>query len=252
MAGETNNKEFQELMIAIKGLTTSFNSFVSKPSTAGGEVEKTPGQKQTAQFEKDLTESVKYFGKGIAGAFSKLQTNLKKDFDQIGTDTFADIMINNQKRQGSELAARTNAVMKGAVVLIGDSAKTAATAFAGAMLQFNKLFMDMWGGVESAMTGIKNMAMKGLEGMGIGGGPVGSAISGFLDTLIKSIMFKFEEGLKFRDIKREAEVQLGFCDEAAVSFATNAQKYFSALTRGVATEWGKAFEIGRASCRERV
>jgi len=239
MAGETNNKEFQELMTAIKGLTTAFNSRSS--AGAGGAVEKSAGQKQTAQFEKDLTESVKYFGKGIIGAFSKMKTNIEKDFDQIKADTFSDILISNQKRTGSEMAARTNAVMKGAIVLIGDSAKTAATAFAGAMLQFNKLWNDMWGGVESAMKGMKDMAFKALEEVGIGGGPIAGALSGLLDGFIKGIMFKFEDALKQREMKRAVTMQFGTNAPEAAAFSRHMVGYYNLLGRQVSTEFAEAF-----------
>ena len=239
MAGETNNKEFQELMTAIKGLTTAFNSRSS--AGAGGAVEKSAGQKQTAQFEKDLTESVKYFGKGIIGAFSKMKTNIEKDFDQIKADTFSDILISNQKRTGSEMAAQTNAVMKGAIVLIRDSAKTAATAFAGAMLQFNKLWNAMMGGIEDAMKGMKDMAFKALEGVGIGGGPIAGALSGLLDGFIKGIMFKFEDALKQREMKRAVTMQFGTNAPEAAAFSRHMVGYYNLLGRQVSTEFAEAF-----------
>jgi hypothetical protein len=131
--------------------------------------------------------------------------------------------------------------MKNSAILIMDAAKTASTAFAGSMIQFNKLWSEAMTGVEGAMKAVKNTAFKALEGVGIGGGPIGTAISGLLDGFIQGIMFRFEEGLKGRQIRREVQIQLGTDSGQVDAFTNTMTGYFGKIGREATLQFGTAF-----------
>lgn len=234
MAGETDNKAFEDFVSAIKDLTNKVKS--------GSETKtKDPSKALTEKFEKDMSESVKYLTKGTRDAVTKFAGNLKKEFDDIETDSFGHILDSNMKRLGVEYSSKAGSVMKNSAILIMDAAKNAATAFVGAMIQFNKLWSEAMTGVEGAMKAVKNTAFKALEGVGIGGGPIGTAISGLLDGFIQGIMFRFEEGLKGRQIRREVQIQLGTDSGQVDAFTNTMTGYFGKIGREATLQFGTAF-----------
>jgi len=235
MAGETDNKAFEDFVSAIKDLTNTVKSGSAAKGT------KDPGKALTEKFEKDMSESVKYLAKGTRDAVTKFAGNLKKEFDDIETDSFGHILDSNMKRLGVEYSSKAGSVMKNSAILIMDAAKNAATAFAGAMIQFNKLWSEAMAGVEGAMKAVKNAAFKALEGVGIGGGPIAGAISGLLDGFIQGIMFRFEEGLKGRQITREVQIQLGTDSGQVAAFTNTMTGYFGKIGREATLQFGTAF-----------
>lgn len=110
----------------------------------------------------------------------------------------------------------------------------------------NKLwFVGFNSGIDGSLKEMKNTM---IEASGLSKGPMGAAISSFLDNVLQSMRFRFEEGLKWREVRTQGAAQEGFGSKAADQFASSSQKWSGLLGRDLAAAWGKSFaQIGVTS-----
>ena len=174
----------------------------------------------------------------IAKMFSSEVGKVTKDFLKVGKDSLGDF---KKALSGGNLNDIKTSItsfertLEGAIKLITTSVQSFATSFFNTLTVANKTWLTMYtGGIEGSMKVLKDQAIKLTMGDSAGG----RALSGFMDNLIQSMMFRFEEGLKWRETRQAAAVQMG--TGAGGGFASGVTKWNWALGRSGAAEAGAA------------
>ncbi|HRZ18867.1 MAG TPA: hypothetical protein P5136_02310 [Methanofastidiosum sp.] len=120
---------------------------------------------------------------------------------------------------------------------LGISIKAAVNMFAEVLYKANQAWATAFDqGAAGVLTAFKNLATDLIPE-----GPIKNAIGSFLDNVIKSMMFRFEDGLRVREIGYAAQVQFGFGEAAAAKFTRSATDLFGPLGRDLAREWATTF-----------
>jgi hypothetical protein len=179
------------------------------PSTFGALFEKT-----ASEIGKGSKPFIRIFGEG-----SKDLQNVFKS----GTGGIQTALSGLEKVIGSLVNFFTGAIVK------------LAGAFLEGMNVANKMWQQSFQGVDSTMKAFKNQLLAPMANTAMG-----KVMNSFMDNLITSMMFRFEEGLKWRETRQAAAIQMGTGSPGAGSFASGVTKWNWALGRGPAAEAGAA------------
>ena len=237
MAEETGGSNETNLLLAeiLKSLTTKSKERTSSP---GKDPAKGSLQNYVEALQNETKDAVKNF-MYIKDTMKTMFTDIGKAFKDIDAKNAGNTLMggNKAKFEKSMLAV---GILAGA---IGSGAKLAAAGFSkglgGAMDQANKIMSST--SVEGAMKGVKDASFKAMETIGVGGGPIASALSVILDTFIQGIMFRFEDDLKGRERTRAITMQLGADPQQTEEFATEMNNLVGKVGRAAATEWTEGF-----------
>ena len=132
------------------------------------------------------------------------------------------------------LTTLDEAAKKGAPAIIAVMGLVKDTIMMG-VIRVNQLWQGMWGGVEASMKTLTKFAIEVTVGKK---SLVGQAVGGFMDNVISALMFRYEEGLAYRQTRQEMEAQTGAGSTKASAGATETMGLKWALGRDVAKQWG--------------
>ena len=187
------------------------------------------------EFEKSTIGAMKGLAPAFGNVFKKSADTLQSGIGPETAKTLSSLTgtLSAMSKMGGTIAAAALTMAKGVADLL-----------LNVVNRTNALWKTSMNGVEATLRGMNVVLTETLTaGLSKTLGPItgpkmAGAIGGFLDTVITSMKFRFEEGLKYRQTKQGMEAQMG--TGASGSSASSAMKYSGALGRDEAAQWGQA------------